>query len=54
MVAAGEAPEEAKLRLARVALKKDAQGHWPKFFSAIRDYLGHAAEQQLNDIGYNG
>ncbi|NJA05520.1 TIGR02646 family protein [Methylococcaceae bacterium WWC4] len=54
MVAAGEAPEDAKLRLARVALKKDEQGHWPKFFSAIRDYLGNAAEQQLNDIEYNG
>jgi len=54
MVAAGVAPEDAKLRLARVALKKDAQGHWPAFFSAIRNYLGNAAEQQLNDIGYNG
>lgn len=45
MVAAGETPQDAKLRLARVALKKDEQGHWPAFFSAIT-----LVKQQSNSL----
>lgn len=54
MITAGYSVEEAKMRLTRAVLKKDKYNHWPAFFSAIRDYLGEAAEQQLKDIGYNG
>jgi len=35
-------------------LRRDAEGRWPVFFSAIRGYLGEAAEQQLRAIGYRG
>jgi uncharacterized protein (TIGR02646 family) len=54
VLTAGYTLEEARMRLARAELKKDDHNHWPAFFSAIRDYLGEAAEQQLNDIGYQG
>lgn len=46
--------EDARKKLAKGLLKKNNQGQWPRFFSAIRDYLGEAAEQQLLDIGYVG
>ena len=45
---------EARERLARILLCRDAEGRWPAFFSAIRSYLGEAAEQQLRTIGYQG
>lgn len=51
---AGDTLEEATIRLAQAQLQKNAQGYWPAFFSAIRDYLGAAAETQLNTINYNG
>jgi uncharacterized protein (TIGR02646 family) len=54
MVLTGYSVEEARIRLTRAVLKKDGHGHWPAFFSAIRSYLGSAAEQQLNAINYNG
>lgn len=54
MVRAGETPQMARMRLAKAMLKKNADGFWPAFFSAIRDYLGTEAEQQLNNIGYDG
>lgn len=54
MVRVGYTPQNARMRLAKAMLKKNDGGHWPAFFSSIRDYLGDAAEQQLNDIEYNG
>lgn len=54
MVDNGASLEDARQRLAAVFLKKDANQHWPAFFSAIRDYLGNAAELQLKNTGYNG
>lgn len=54
MVLTGYTVEEARIRLTKAVLKKDNHGHWPVFFSAIRSYLGAAAEQQLNTINYNG
>lgn len=45
---------DARQTLAQTLLKKDAQQHWPPFFSAIRHYLGNAAEQQLHAIAYDG
>lgn len=54
MVQTGTPLEEARQRLARALLTKNANHHWPAFFSAIRYYLGRAAEQQLQAIGYRG
>lgn len=51
---AGIPLEEARQRLARATLTKNANQHWPSFFSAIRNYLGEAAERQLQAIGYRG
>lgn len=45
---------DARKALAATLLRKDARLNWPPFFSAIRHYLGSAAEQQLQAIGYNG
>lgn len=44
----------ARQKLAKALMKKDAHGNWPKFFSALRCYLGRAAEAQLNGIEYVG
>jgi len=54
MVQTGMPLEEARQRLARVLLTKNANQRWPAFLSAIRHYLGEAAEQQLQAIGYRG
>lgn len=54
MVETGMPLEEARQRLARAALTKNANQHWPAFLSAIRYYLGEAAEQHLQAIGYTG
>jgi uncharacterized protein (TIGR02646 family) len=54
LVDSGYTVDDARNRLAQAALKKDNNKHWPAFFSAIRDYLGEAAEQQLRAINYNG
>lgn len=45
---------DARQAMATALLKKDALRHWPPFFSAIRYYLGNAAEQQLQALGYDG
>lgn len=45
---------DARQTLAKTVLKKDDQEHWPPFFSAIRHYLGNAAEQQLQALNYDG
>ena len=44
----------ARNKLAKALIRKDAKGNWPRFFSALRDYLGSAAEEQLRNIGYIG
>ncbi|CUB02272.1 retron system putative HNH endonuclease [Marinomonas fungiae] len=44
----------ARERLAKAILRKNASGHWPKFFTSIRSYLGDAAETHLSAINYNG
>ncbi|MNZ32654.1 hypothetical protein D3C78_499860 [compost metagenome] len=54
LTAAGMPLPDARQRLARLLLRRDAEGRWPVFFSAIRSYLGEAAEQQLRAIGYRG
>ncbi|MDO8844772.1 retron Ec78 anti-phage system effector HNH endonuclease PtuB [Methylicorpusculum sp.] len=54
LVESGYTVDDARNRLAQAALKKDNNTHWPAFFSAIRDYLGAAAEKQLAAINYNG
>lgn len=54
LVNSGVSLVKAREALAITLLKKDAQHHWPPFFSAIRHYLGDAAEQQLQAIGYDG
>ncbi|MGZ8175194.1 MULTISPECIES: retron Ec78 anti-phage system effector HNH endonuclease PtuB [Methylobacter] len=54
MMLTGYTAEEARMRLTKTELKKDDHGNWPAFFSAIRSYLGSAAEQQLNTINYKG
>jgi uncharacterized protein (TIGR02646 family) len=54
LVEQGMTLEDARNKLAKGLLKKNNQDQWPRFFSAIRDYLGKAAEQQLLDIGYAG
>lgn len=46
--------DQARIKMARAHLKKNSDNHWPSFFSAIRSYLGNAAEQQLQVISYNG
>ena len=51
-VAKGMNVDEARQKLALVMMKKDANGCWPKFFSALRCYLGNAAETQLIAIGF--
>lgn len=44
----------AQETLAKAYLCKNNDGHWPAFFSALRDYLGDAAENQLSAINYTG
>ena len=46
--------DEARRDIAQRMLRKNAAGRWPAFFSAIRDYLGQAAEEQLESTGYQG
>ncbi|MCF6362018.1 MAG: TIGR02646 family protein [Gammaproteobacteria bacterium] len=45
---------EARKRLAEALLQKNDHHHWPKFFTAIRCYLGSAAEDQLRVIAFDG
>jgi len=46
--------EDARNKLAKATLIKDKDGRWPAFFSAIRSYLGSAAELHLKEIHYDG
>lgn len=54
LVQQGKSVDAARAHLAKALLRKDSQQQWPKFFSAIRSYLGSAAEEQLRAIDYNG
>ncbi len=45
---------EARVRLAKIHLRKNSNGNWPAFFSSIRAYLGKEAESHLRSIGYTG
>lgn len=54
LVSQGFSIGEAQKRLAEVNLKKNTNGHWPKFFTSIRSYLGSTAERQLLSIHYDG
>lgn len=53
LVAKGLSDSAARERLAKALLVKKNH-HWPVFFSAVRSYLGQAAEEQLGRIGYVG
>ncbi|MEZ9820103.1 retron system putative HNH endonuclease [Shewanella sp. 10N.286.45.A1] len=54
LVNSGLTAEQARQKLALALMKKDGNGCWPKFFSALRCYLGSAAEEQLLTIGFTG
>lgn len=53
-MAAGLSVGDALSKLAKIHLRKDADQHWPAFFTTIRSYLGQAAETQLHSIQYRG
>jgi len=50
----GIAVPQAMDQLTQAYLCKNNQQQWPAFFTSIRDYLGPAAEKQLQAIGYQG
>lgn len=50
----GTTLDAAIQKLAQAHLRKNAQQHWPAFFTSIRSYLGSEAENHLQTIGYNG
>lgn len=50
----GLSMEQAFDRLAKVHLRKNSDGYWPKFFTSIRSYLGWASEKQLKSINFDG
>lgn len=54
ILSSGKTIEEARSHVAQSLLRKDTNGHWPPFFSAIRSYLGVDAEKQLQAINYIG
>lgn len=50
----GKSMDAARAHLAKALLRKDSHQQWPRFFSAIRNYLGKAAEDQLRALNYSG
>lgn len=54
LLSSGKTIEEARAHVAQALLRKDSNGYWPTFFSAIRSYLGVDAEKQLQAIHYIG
>lgn len=54
LITGGLPMDQARSEVAAALLRKNSNGHWPRFFSAIRSYLGRAAENQLTSIGYDG
>ena len=53
-VSNGLTDDDARRRLAMALLRQNSTNDWPRFFTAIRSYLGSAAEDQLRSIGYDG
>ncbi|MFW2575659.1 retron system putative HNH endonuclease [Serratia nevei] len=51
-IKSGLSPEDARLRIAQAMMRKNVNGDWPRFFSAVRSYLGSAAEENLRQVGY--
>lgn len=54
LVARGFSIGDARTKLADMILKKNAVGHWPKFFTSIRSYLGSEAEAHLINVNFDG
>ena len=54
LVARGLSVGDARTRLASINLKKNMLGHWPKFFTSIRSYLGSEAEAHLINVNFDG
>lgn len=54
LTSCGLSVEDAREALARIYTERDVAGKWPAFFSAIRCYLGSAAEVALSTKGYTG
>lgn len=54
LMAGGLPVGAARARLASMNLKKNPLGHWPKFFTSIRGYLGNEAEKHLISSHYSG
>jgi len=52
LMSTGMSIQDARKRVAQAQLRKNSDQHWPPFFSAVRSYLGEAAEEQLTAIGY--
>ncbi len=53
-LATGQKIQDVLAKYAQITLRKDLDGKWPSFFSSIRSYLGSAAEEHLQHIGYDG
>ena len=53
-VAQGMSIGDVRENFAKAILRKNASGHWPKFFTSIRSYLGNEAEKQLRKSHYSG
>lgn len=54
LVSQGKTDSEARDILARAIMRKNLKNCWPRFFSALRCYLGESAEVQLVNINYSG
>ncbi|MBW3164597.1 retron Ec78 anti-phage system effector HNH endonuclease PtuB [Ferrimonas balearica] len=52
LIEGGMSVAQAREHISKALLKRNGDNNWPKFFSALRSYLGQAAEQQLRRIGY--
>ena len=52
--APGVPPEQVLLGLARRLFARDSTKQWPEFFSLVRWRLGQAAEEHLQQIGFEG
>lgn len=50
----GTSPEEGFMSLARRQLAKNADGHWPRFFTLIRWRFGQVAESYLQSMAFTG
>ncbi|MDT9630855.1 MULTISPECIES: retron system putative HNH endonuclease [Pseudomonas] len=53
-VNSGISDEHTRAALARIFMRRDKNNNWQPFFSAIRGYLGDAAEDQLKADSFEG